>query len=269
MIPIANFTQTSQGLSVSFTDSSLNVPTSWAWNFGDPNSGALNTSTVQNPSHNFTLPGIYLVALSSTNVDGTDIKAISLNVGEGGVLLSINEMISSRLPSFITMDPIVRDNYRKIEQLFLQPYLNIADADIFNEAAWSPLANVLVAELVVYKYITDKVNELVLAMAQSGSNSSGQTTTQGSGALKRLQTGPSEAEWFDSATVSTDFITASFKSGSTFDKTALTVICSLAQRLSIPHPYCPQLQALLATNRNVTVLPKVAYFGCKNKSDGY
>ena len=46
-------------LTVRFTDTSSNNPTSWLWTFGD---GA--TSTDQNPIHTYTLPGNYTVTLS-------------------------------------------------------------------------------------------------------------------------------------------------------------------------------------------------------------
>ncbi|NUY81546.1 PKD domain-containing protein [Flavobacterium sp. MAH-1] len=43
--------------------------TSFIWNFGDPSSGAANTSTANTPTHNFTAPGTYTITLnSSTNV---------------------------------------------------------------------------------------------------------------------------------------------------------------------------------------------------------
>jgi len=40
------------------------------WNFGDPNSGASNTSTDINPTHNFTGPGTYNVTLTVTTSQG-------------------------------------------------------------------------------------------------------------------------------------------------------------------------------------------------------
>jgi gliding motility-associated-like protein len=42
-------------------------PQSYAWNFGDPASGANNTSSVANPVHVFTTPGNYTVTLRITN----------------------------------------------------------------------------------------------------------------------------------------------------------------------------------------------------------
>ncbi len=51
----------------SFTDQSQNVPTSWKWYFGDGSS-----STLQNPTHQYTAEGVYPVNLISTNSVGSD-----------------------------------------------------------------------------------------------------------------------------------------------------------------------------------------------------
>lgn len=68
--PVAAFapstTQTCIGL-VSFTDQSTSMPQSWLWNFGDG-----NTSTQQNPVHQYTAPGTYTVSLTVTNNMGQD-----------------------------------------------------------------------------------------------------------------------------------------------------------------------------------------------------
>jgi PKD repeat protein len=68
--PVANFTGTPTSgtipLTVSFTDSSTNYPTSWYWLFGDG-----NASTSQNPSNQYLASGIYDVDLRVTNAAGS------------------------------------------------------------------------------------------------------------------------------------------------------------------------------------------------------
>jgi len=49
---------------VTFTDTTSPRPTSWLWTFGDPDSGAANTSTLQNPTHVYGKPGVYPVTLT-------------------------------------------------------------------------------------------------------------------------------------------------------------------------------------------------------------
>ena len=44
--------------------------TVWHWNFGDPASGTNNTSTTQNPTHQFTAGGPFIVRLQVTNANG-------------------------------------------------------------------------------------------------------------------------------------------------------------------------------------------------------
>jgi serine protease len=69
--PVAAFSGTPTSgtipLTVVFTDASTNAPTSWAWNFGDG-----GTSTLQNPSHVYTVAGTYSVTLTVTNAYGSN-----------------------------------------------------------------------------------------------------------------------------------------------------------------------------------------------------
>lgn len=56
-----------------FTDNSSVTPgsiTNWLWNFGDPGSGPLNTSNLQNPQHSYTAVGNYTVSLTVTTNNG-------------------------------------------------------------------------------------------------------------------------------------------------------------------------------------------------------
>jgi len=57
------------------------VVTSWTWDFGDPTSGANNTSTDQNPSHAYAASGTYDVTLTvghGTGCTATRVKTITI-----------------------------------------------------------------------------------------------------------------------------------------------------------------------------------------------
>ncbi|MFA6277158.1 MAG: PKD domain-containing protein [Pedobacter sp.] len=70
-LPTAKFTAATEKCAnqgIIFTDASNanadgKVITKWQWDFGDPASGALNTSAEQKPKHTFTAPGTYTVKL--------------------------------------------------------------------------------------------------------------------------------------------------------------------------------------------------------------
>lgn len=75
--PIANYSVDPGGcaeMPLQFTD--LSQPnsgapiTTWLWDFGDPASGTLNTSTLQNPTHPFSSGGTFTVELVVTNGNG-------------------------------------------------------------------------------------------------------------------------------------------------------------------------------------------------------
>ena len=62
---------------VTFTNTSTGTVTGWAWDFGDPASGANNSSTLQNPSHVYSNVGAYTVTLTATGPGGGDIETKS------------------------------------------------------------------------------------------------------------------------------------------------------------------------------------------------
>jgi hypothetical protein len=69
-------------LSVSFTDTTTNEPTSWFWNFGDG-----GTSSEQNPTHIYAAQGNYTVILTACNADGyssSEVKVDFVNCNCGG-----------------------------------------------------------------------------------------------------------------------------------------------------------------------------------------
>ncbi|MEI2737412.1 MAG: PKD domain-containing protein [Chitinophagaceae bacterium] len=73
--PIADFLIVNSGCvaeAVQFTDNTETPRPSyiWNWDFGDPASGAANTSTLQNPTHIFSGPGTYDVTFSTITTPG-------------------------------------------------------------------------------------------------------------------------------------------------------------------------------------------------------
>lgn len=68
----ADKTTVTQGESITFTDLSQGIPTSWAWEFIPVDGGTTLTSDQQNPTVTFENPGVYTVKLETTNPAGTD-----------------------------------------------------------------------------------------------------------------------------------------------------------------------------------------------------
>lgn len=77
--PSSSFTFTVNDLEATFTDASSDsdgTVTEWSWDFGDG-----NTSTSQNPVHNYSAEGSYTVALTVTdNLGATDVSSQSVSV---------------------------------------------------------------------------------------------------------------------------------------------------------------------------------------------
>jgi len=69
--PIASFSGSplngKKPLKVQFTDTSAGNPTSWTWDFGDG-----TTSSLKNPSHDYTGKGWYTVMLTVRNAGGSN-----------------------------------------------------------------------------------------------------------------------------------------------------------------------------------------------------
>ncbi len=71
---VAGFTLSANDLcnsgAIQFTDTSTSqvALSNWNWNFGDPLSGVLNTSSQQNPNHLFNTSGVYVVTLTAKDI---------------------------------------------------------------------------------------------------------------------------------------------------------------------------------------------------------
>jgi PKD repeat protein len=69
--PTAGFTVTCNGVDCSFTDTSTPADgtLTFAWDFGEPASGASNTSTAQNPTHSYNVTDVTDVTVTLTVTD--------------------------------------------------------------------------------------------------------------------------------------------------------------------------------------------------------
>lgn len=81
--PDAAFTYTGDPV-VSFTDLTLNDPTSWLWNFGDG-----GTSTLQNPVHTFTSESTFTVCLTATNALGFEVYCLPVVIDSTELLVPV------------------------------------------------------------------------------------------------------------------------------------------------------------------------------------
>jgi hypothetical protein len=77
LVPGFTYTQ-GPGLQINFNNTStvaVGYTMTYSWDFGDPPSGPLNTSTLQNPTHVYPAPAIYFVCLAVTAVDPQGLTA--------------------------------------------------------------------------------------------------------------------------------------------------------------------------------------------------
>jgi Zn-dependent metalloprotease/chitodextrinase len=74
---------------VQFNDLSTNAPNAWQWNFGDG-----NVSTLQNPTHAYTTPGIYTVRLIVYTCSASDTTTLQINIQDFPVISSNPDSIS-------------------------------------------------------------------------------------------------------------------------------------------------------------------------------
>jgi PKD repeat protein len=94
MEPIADWSYTTTTLTVDFKDSSTSdCSTTYNWDFGDG-----NTSALENPSHTYTVKGVYYVCLTVTNIAGSSTKCDTIVVGPVGFSDPINNSNYSIYP---------------------------------------------------------------------------------------------------------------------------------------------------------------------------
>ena len=95
--PVADFSYTGDPI-VTFTDLSLNDPTSWNWNFGDG-----FTSTEENPVHTYATNGAFFVCLTATNALGSSTDCNTINIS-GYPVTPVTDFTYSSDPTVVFTD---------------------------------------------------------------------------------------------------------------------------------------------------------------------
>lgn len=226
MIPVASFRFVTNGLRVFFEDQSTEAPTVWAWTFGDG-----NVSVVQNPTHAFLTPGTYPVTLVSTNLDGESEPYSFDIIATEDNSVSVHDMIGFELPSSIVSSPALENYYLNNWRVYLQCAFNIEDDYLEDDSHYTHLQNLLLAKLVVYDYLI-KLSKDYMASTMGAGGGGGSTGGAQGGNVKKIETGPTTAEWYSGS----DTLEAIFKPNSSgqsaFDELT-TDICGIAQHPSI------------------------------------
>lgn len=92
-----------------FTSLSTGTNISYYWNFGDPPTGSLNTSTLFNPCHLYTAQGTYTIFLRVTDQYGCKdsiTKPAYIHVGDLNANIQLSDSFSSCPPLFVSFTDI-------------------------------------------------------------------------------------------------------------------------------------------------------------------
>ena len=124
--PLANFNYTSTALDYSFNDLSVGA-FSWIWNFGDPASGANNTSTIQNPTHTFSSTGVYSVTLVADNGTCSSSATNFIPITNAGIA-NLNETAVTIFPN-----PVREHLLIKFNSTFNNQMVQLKITDVFGK----------------------------------------------------------------------------------------------------------------------------------------
>jgi hypothetical protein len=246
-----------RGMLYKFIDESTEVPegSQYLWDFGD-----LTNSTLKNPEKRYTEIGEYTIKLRVTSPDtppeinggdiipGETIEVSQLLIIRTRTALSkpLIDVAKTYIPEILITDfEANQGQYMDKWQLYIQPLVKheVPEEYYFDETYYEALENQLIAELVVYDYFVAALSKYLATTIANGSNAiasdDGDTETS-DGEVKKIVTGPTEAEFFSSAENSAKLIKALegiSKVGGTLDMLR-SEVCQLAHRLDIYLPMC-------------------------------
>lgn len=246
------------GLQVTFTNLSTDISSGFhfQWNFGD---GTIESHREAQVVHIYSNPGFFSVGLSVIQ-DSTD-TVVQQHVVEVPVYgeqikthlsSSIYKLIDTYIPSNI-FGPVsfsLKQQFIEKWQLYIQPLVNhaVPIEEYNNELFYEALENQLIMELAAYDFMILKASQTVSSTASTVRDSNEQGSTEsagGEGQVKRIQTGPTEVEYFEGSGKDADLITSMVKAlqpGGVVDLLKQN-LCMLAERLEIYLPICNRYPA--------------------------
>lgn len=250
---VVDFNYATVGLKVTFENLSTGVPSDYTyhWDFGD------NTqSTLNNPTHEFDKPGFYKVTLlvkdpASNTVGSSEQRVPVTDKAKTHLSGSIYQLIDTYIPEniFGVVTTSTKRQFIEKWQLYLQPLVNhcIPLQEYNNEMYYEALENQLIMELAAYDFMSVQVANMVKAQAQSilenntTSSSGGSDPSDGyQGDVKKIQTGPTQVEYFNPNEDESDLASNIIKAlgpGGLLDMMKEN-LCMLAGRLDIYLPIC-------------------------------
>lgn len=250
---VVDFNYATVGLKVTFENLSTRVPSDYTyhWDFGD------NTqSTLNNPIHEFDKPGFYKVILvvkdpASNTVGSSEQRVPVTDKAKTHLSGSIYQLIDTYIPEniFGVVTTSTKRQFIEKWQLYLQPLVNhcIPLQEYNNEMYYEALENQLIMELAAYDFMSVQVANMVKAQAQSilenntTSSSGGSEPPDGyQGDVKKIQTGPTQVEYFNPNEDESDLASNIIKAlgpGGLLDMMKEN-LCMLAGRLDIYLPIC-------------------------------
>jgi peptidase S8 and S53, subtilisin, kexin, sedolisin len=250
---VVDFNYATVGLKVTFENLSTRVPSDYTyhWDFGD------NTqSTLNDPTHEFDKPGFYKVILvvkdpASNTVGSSEQRVPVTDKAKTHLSGSIYQLIDTYIPEniFGVVTTSTKRQFIEKWQLYLQPLVNhcIPLQEYNNEMYYEALENQLIMELAAYDFMSVQVANMVKAQAQSilenntTSSSGGSEPPDGyQGDVKKIQTGPTQVEYFNPNEDESDLASNIIKAlgpGGLLDMMKEN-LCMLAGRLDIYLPIC-------------------------------
>lgn len=262
------FVYVAKGLEVSFKVlNKVPANATVGWDFGVSGS----SSSKLNPTFTYESPGYYIVTLTitepSTEEGGERIESTvsqTVMVADNGVKTHLNDSIYNLIDIYVPTN-LVSDGMTLQEkttfiqkwQLYIGPLVDrcIPIDEYTDELQYEGLENQLIMELAVWDFLNVQITSLLTGTGQyldSLTYESNQTKSSDggdyngdeegkTGRVKRIQTGPTEVEYFDDLS---DSLSTLYKAYSEALKPGGVMeilrqnLCNLASRLMIFLPFC-------------------------------